>query len=152
MCITIRQNFGFIFNCCVHAKQIDHELGIEVRNQPKEHECHFRKRIEKITGRTEDKFTIKPDTDLIAFTNELLENLNKALAFLEEVNELDELILLMIHEKGLHNYRDLLRFLIKTNRSDLAEKLILQLKQDFSEDECWPLFEQQIKEILATNR
>lgn len=139
----------FYINCCIHSKQIDEGLGVEVRNQPKEYECYYGKRIKSITGYGKDRFPINSETDIPELQEELKANLIKAIDYLTEINHLDKLINLMITQNGLQNFQELLAFLIKTNRIDFAKTHIHRLYHDFNNDSRWPKFEQKINDILV---
>jgi hypothetical protein len=142
----------FYINCCIHSKQIDENLGVEIKPQPKEYECYYGKRIESITGFNKNRFTINSETDLQELREELKSNLIKAIDYLIQINNLDKLIDLMINQNGLQNFQELLSFLIKTNRMGLAKEHIRRLYSDFNNDSRWPKFEQKINDILVKNK
>lgn len=141
----------FYINCCIHSKQIDEALNVEVKAQPKEYECYFGKRIESITKYDKDRFAINSETDMRKLTEELRANLTEAIDYLTKIDNLDKMIDLMISQNGLQYFGELLTFLITTNRIDFAKTHIRRLHHDFNRDSRWSKFEQKINDILLTN-
>jgi len=146
------EKISFYINCCIHSKQMDEILDKEIKTRPKHYQCYYRKRIESILENSKKRYTITSDTEKQELQKELKSNIRQAVEYLEITNTLDKLIKLMIKQNGLHNYREILLFLLKTSKADYTKMYIKKLYQDFNKDNRWMQFEQQIIEILESNK
>lgn len=154
--INFQKSFGnsseetrFYINCSIHSSEIDDIQGKPKLVEPKEYETFYRNRISEITDTQRLYYVLNKDTDLEKLNAEILSDLKIAITFFDPIRSTNDLINLMLEQKGLNKYEELVTYmLVKGRESDVVEYINNLYRKHGSEDR-WKLFENKINTILT---
>lgn len=139
----------FYINCSIHSSEIDDIQGKPKLVEPKEYETFYRNRISEITDTQRLYYVLNKDTDLEKLNAEILSDLKIAITFFDPIRSTNDLINLMLEQKGLNKYEELVTYmLVKGRESDMVEYINNLYRKHGSEDR-WKLFENKINTILT---
>ena len=86
-------------------------MGNKFIEKPKIENCHYRKRIEQITGNARQYFEISKETDMEILSGTIFDEINIVLDFNKRIETADDFLLLAIESNGLNNYEKLFKYL-----------------------------------------
>ena len=137
----------FYINCGIHSATIDGIIEKPELIEPKEYECHFRKRISSITNNPEDGYIITGGIDLHELSRQVVTDFKKAIDFFDKVNTTSDLADLMA-KQGLSNYEQLFEYLLLDGDDVRLKYYIANLYQSFGQEQRWKIFENKMNGIL----
>lgn len=138
---------SFYINCAIHSNIIAKELNREIIEFPKEYQCYYSKRIEKISSSAPNKFTV----NISICIDELKDQLKKSLEdVIRHFQQIDNTTLFIQHmcEKGTLAYKEIFKFCLKKNLTREAKKLVQLFKNNFEHERWESVFKKRFKEIL----
>lgn len=138
------QEVRFYVNCGIYAPAIDEGAGNAALQRPKEYECHYRNRLENITGRREQWFALAPGTSFEEVGQCLHEELCKALAFFGSVDTLEGLLSVYNTDAGV-----LLHYLLATGNRAMAQRVLQQQQAKFGAEARWPRMRDRLAKICT---
>jgi hypothetical protein len=147
-------NFGehvwFFINCGIYLPALDIQLSGKALTEPKDHECHFRERIENITerGLYGGSYYINNDTDLEALSADMASDLQIVIRFFNNIKTEDDLLDLLLTNGRTNNF-ELFRYFYLKNDVPRMKALVQELYTLFGKESRWSIFERNLKEILA---
>ncbi len=145
------QELGFYINCCIHSNNIEEVLKEETITQPKEYECHFRKRIESISNNASEKFVIKHDTDLSVLKKQITLSINDVLSYFESIKDTNSFVLHMSKE-GTLKQEEVFRYCVKKELTIEAKNIVDLCKKNIDEKRWNNFFKQQFMAILKEEK
>jgi hypothetical protein len=142
----------FYINFGIHSPAIDRVIGSNELPQPKEYECHYRKRISTITKSPNDGYYITTDTDLQALANTVVADLKTALQLLGSIHTTTNLVDLMIEQNGLDRYCELFKYLLRTGDEQRLKYFVQTIHRSFGTEKRWRIFESNLNDVLKENK
>lgn len=141
----------FYVNCGIYSMRIDEVIGKAPCREPKEYECHFRKRISALVNAAEDVYLVDAHTDLQVMGSGLLADLERVVGVFDDIHSTADLVELMIEENGLNNYLELFEFLLLTGNLNGLRLHVQTLQQTFGKERRWSIFEEQMLNVLKVH-
>jgi hypothetical protein len=142
----VQQQAYFYINIGIYSPEIDHTIGIAENEQPKEFECHFRRRIADLINAGQDRYMADTTTPAQISTD-----LDLAMKVLDKIRSTNDLVKLMCERGGLENYEKLVSYLALTDNHLLLKTYIDALKKLLGDDHRWPFFEGKMNTILKNH-
>ncbi|SEW53444.1 DUF4304 domain-containing protein [Chitinophaga arvensicola] len=142
----VQQQAYFYINIGIYSPELDRTIGIAENGQPKEFECHFRRRIADLINAGQDRYMA--DTTTAA---QITTDLDLAMDVLDKIRSANDLVKLMCERGGLENYEKLVSYLALTDNHTLLKTYIDALKKLLGDDKRWPFFEGKMNEILKSH-
>jgi Domain of unknown function (DUF4304) len=143
---------SYYVNCGIYAYVLEHKIGENPINQPKEINCHFRERMERITKNVEKSIEIIESSDLgkQSISKKLLEQLMIVISFFDEIKNMDDFIDICI-ERGTLEYEKVFKFLCLENDVVRLSSYFQNFGTTFKDDERFLFFENRLNNILIQN-
>jgi Domain of unknown function (DUF4304) len=139
----------FYINCGIYSAEVIRTNGDRVLPNPKEYECLFNARFERITGSEKQEFelTLSGENVKKALANDVIIELEKVLDFYKIIKNNDDLVDVCI-ERGTYFWRELFTYLsIKKDLKRLG-KYVQNYSDIFKGDSRRQWFETEINVIL----
>ena len=138
---------GFYINCAMHSNHIDEELGETVHEFPKEYQCHFNQRIEKISTKALDKFILTSETNLELLKGQLAESLEETLAYFSTISNTESFVT-HLSKVGTLKEDEIFRYCIRKGFTDEAIELVDFFKRNIDAERWEDIFKERFIEIL----
>jgi hypothetical protein len=139
----------FYINCGIYSILIDKTVDKIQLKEPKEYECHYRKRISHITKEKKDCYEIDNNTDLETLTKKVKEDILIALTHFDKVNNTNDLTDLMINENEFGN--NIFDYFISTKDNENITKYIKKFANVWSNESRWNKIKNGLNEQLKEN-
>jgi hypothetical protein len=143
---------AFFINCGIYCDVFEQAVGETPIANPKEYDCVFRERFERITGFSAQQFELLESSEAgkkqLAAT--ILTEMDKVLAFFEPITSVADLVTLCI-ERGSYFYEKVFKYLcIRKNMTQL-EAYFQDFGNNFKDDERYLFFQSRLNDILREN-
>ena len=142
----------FYVNCGIYSMKIDEVIGRTPCTEPKEYECHFRKRISALVNAAQDVYIVDERTNLQLLGARLLSDLEHVVGVFNLILSTADLVELMIEENGLNNYLELFEYLLVTGQMKELALHVKKLRQAFGNERRWSIFEGQMLSVLTAHK
>ncbi|MGH1338955.1 MAG: DUF4304 domain-containing protein [Aureispira sp.] len=142
------QELGFYVNCCIHSNVIAQELEQTIIEFPKEYQCHFRERIERLSKNAPDQFLIRPSTNIDQLKAQISRSFEEVVQYFEAINNHASFVSLL-SKKGSLKQDDIFRYCIKKGLATEANTLVALFKKNIDDDRWEDFFKKRFSEILA---
>jgi Domain of unknown function (DUF4304) len=143
---------AYFINCGIYCDEFENIVGEAFIANPKEVDCLFRERIERITesGKQQIEIIESSEAGKILITNQLLSELEKVISLFEKIKTVDDLVTLCI-ERHTFYYEKIFKYLCL--KKDLIQLDIFFQKfgEIFKDDERYLFFESRLNNILVEN-
>jgi Domain of unknown function (DUF4304) len=143
---------AYYINCGIYCDEFENIVGEAILPNPKEVDCLFRERIERITQSDKQQIEIVESSEVgkILITNQLLAELEKVISFFEKIKKVDDLVMLCIENHTFY-YEKIFKYLCL--KKDLIQLDIFFQKfgEIFKNDERYIFFESRLNDILVEN-
>ena len=140
----------FYVNCGIHSYEVDDILQRPQKKDLKSDDCYFNKRIESITESFQQFYDLTEDSNIEDVIIYLMNDLQKLVKYYNTIDTTETLMELLLVNKGLQEYEEVLLYLIKTNKmhrmGDYAKKMF-SLKTML--ENRWDFFEKRVNIILS---
>jgi Domain of unknown function (DUF4304) len=139
----------FYVNCGIYSAEVIHTNGDPVLPNPKEYECLFNARFERITGSEKREFELILSGENIkkALANDVIIELEKVLDFYKTIKNNDDLVDVCI-ERGTYFWGELFTYLSIKKDLKRLEKYVQNYGDIFKGDSRRKWFEAEINVIL----
>jgi hypothetical protein len=139
----------FYVNCGIYSAEVIRINGDPVLPNPKEYECLFNARFERITGSEKREFelTLSGENVKKALANDVITELEKVLDFYKTIKNNDDLVDVCI-ERGTYFWRELFTYLSIKKDLKRLEKYVQNYSDTFKGDSRRQWFETEINVIL----
>ncbi len=143
---------AYYINCGIFCTEFENIVGEEFIANPKEVDCLFRERIERITGSGKQQIEILESSDAgkISITNELLSELEKVVSFFETIKTMDDLVSLCI-ERHTFFYEKIFHYLCIKKDMIRLDIFFQKFGDNFKDDERFIFFESRLNDILVSH-
>jgi len=139
----------FYINCGIYSSLIDKTIDKIQLNEPKEYECHYKKRISQITKVQKDEFEIDDNSVLEELIAKVEEDVLIVLTHFDRIVTTSDLTNLMINENEFGN--NLFDYFISINDKDNIVKYITMMAKIWSNEKRWNSIKNQLNEQLKEN-
>jgi hypothetical protein len=143
---------AFFINCGIYCTEIERIAGAKIEANPKEYNCLFRERFERLTGFPKQEFELLESSD--AGKKQLAETviveLDKVLAFFEPTKSVDDLVTLCI-KQGSYFYEKIIKYLCLKNDLVQLDVYFQEFGNNFKDDERYLFFQSRLNDILREN-
>ena len=104
---------AFFINCGIYCVELEQIVGAEIEVKPKEYDCLFNERFERITGFSKQAFELLESSDAgkKQLAETVITELDKVLTFFEPIKSVDDLVTLCIH-RGAFFYKKSLNIFV----------------------------------------
>jgi hypothetical protein len=143
---------AFYINCGIYCTEIEQVAGAEIRAKPKESDCLFRERFERVTGFPKQAFELLGSSDAgkKQLAETIMTELDKVLTFFESTKSVDDLVTLCIH-RGSSFYEKIFKYLCVKNDLVQLDAYFQAFGNNFKDDERYLLFQSRLNDILREN-
>lgn len=132
------KELGFYINCAIHSHLIDEELGDEINKFPKEYECQYCERIEKISHQASEKFIINSNTNIDLLQKQLKSSLDDTLKYFSKITDTKSFVQLMSNS-GTRQESEVFRYCIRKDFNEEAINLVNLFHKNI-DDKRWKSF------------
>jgi Domain of unknown function (DUF4304) len=143
---------AFFINCGIYCTELERIVGLKIEAKPKEYNCLFNERFERITGFSKQEFELLESSD--AGKKELAETviseLDKVLTFFEPIKSVDDLVTLCIN-RGSYFYEKIFKYLCLKNDLVQLETYFQDFGNTFKDDDRYLFFQSRLNDILREN-
>jgi hypothetical protein len=143
---------SFYVNCGIYCTELEQKIGAEIIAKPKEYDCLFRERFERITGFPKQEFELLESSDAgkkhLAET--IMAELDKVLTFFESTKSVDDLVTLCIN-RGSYFYEKIFKYLCLKNDLVQLDAYFQEFGYNFKDDERYLFFQSRLNDILREN-
>jgi hypothetical protein len=143
---------SFYINCGIHCAEFEALVGGEVLPNPKEYECIFGLRFEKITGSDTREFELLESSDAgkKRLAASVIAEMDKVLAFYQNIQSMDDLVNQCM-VKGANFYEKIYQYLcIKKDMVRLAS-YFQAFGEGYKDDERYLFMQVRLNRILQEN-
>lgn len=142
----------YYVNCGIFCAEFESIVGEEFIANPKEVDCLFRERMERITGSGKQQIEIIESSDAgkIRITNELLSELEKVISFFGKTKTMDDLVDLCI-ERHTFFYEKIFHYLCIKKDMIRLENFFQKFGDNFKDDDRFIFFESRLNDILVSH-
>jgi hypothetical protein len=143
---------AYYINCGIYCDEFERLVGEAILPNPKEVDCLFRERIERITQSGKQQIEILESSDIgkKRISNQLLSELEKVISFFKEIKTMDDLVSLCI-ERHTFYYEKIFKYLCLKKDMILLEIFFQKFGEIFKDDERYIFFESRLNDILVEN-
>jgi hypothetical protein len=144
---------AYYINCGIYCDEFENIVGEVFIANPKEVDCLFRERIERITesGKQQIEIIESSEAGKILITNQLLSELEKVVSFFEKTKTVDNLVTLCIENRTFY-YEKIFKYLcLKKDLIQLVDIFFQKFGEIFKDDERYIFFESRLNDILVEN-
>jgi Domain of unknown function (DUF4304) len=143
---------AFFINCGIYCAEIEQKVGAEIIEKPKEYNCLFNERFERITGFSKQEFELLESSDegKKQLANVIIAELDKVLTFFEHIKSVDDLVTLCIN-RGSYFYEKIFKYLCLKNDLVHLETYFQEFGNTFKDDERYLFFQSRLNDILREN-
>jgi hypothetical protein len=142
----------FFINCGIYCADFEAFVGETILSNPKEYDCVFNNRFERITGFGKKEFELLESSD--EGKKQLAENviaeLEKVIAFYQNIKNIDDLVDLCI-EHGSYFYEKVFKYLCLKQDIQRFEAYFQSFGEAFKDDERYLFFQHRLNTILIEN-
>jgi Domain of unknown function (DUF4304) len=143
---------AFFINCGIYCTEIEQIVGAEIIAKPKEHDCLFRERFERITGFPKQEFELLESSDAgkkdLAET--IMTELDKVLTFFESTKSVDDLVTLCTN-RGSYFYEKIFKYLCVKKDLVQLDAYFQEFGNNFKDDDRYLFFQSRLNDILREN-
>jgi Domain of unknown function (DUF4304) len=143
---------AYYINCGIYSDEFENIIGEAFIANPKEVDCLFRERIERITESGKQQIEIVESSDIgkERITNQLLSELEKVIAFFDKTKKIDDLVSLCI-ERHTFYYEKIFKYLCLKKDMIRLDIFFQKFGENFKDDERYLFFESRLNDILVEN-
>lgn len=141
---------GFYINCAIHSQNIDRELGFEVKELPKEYECHSTTRIENIAT-SPDKFIIDGQTNVESTKRELSSALEEVINHFNAITDTQSFIEYM-SKNGTRRRNEVFQYCIRKGLNNEAKSLVERFHKNIDAERWERVFKGNFIEIIEEEK
>jgi Domain of unknown function (DUF4304) len=143
---------AFYINCGIYCTELEQIVGAEIEANPKEYNCLFRERFERITGFPKQEFELLESSDAgkKQLAETIIGELDKVLTFFEPIKSVDDLVTLCIN-RGSYFYEKIFKYLCLKNDLVQLETYFQEFGNTFKDDERYLFFQSRLNDILREN-
>jgi Domain of unknown function (DUF4304) len=143
---------AFYINCGIYCTELEQIVGAEIEANPKEYNCLFRERFERITGFPKQEFELLESSDAgkKQLAETIIGELDKVLAFFEPIKSVDDLVTLCIN-RGSYFYEKIFKYLCLKNDLVRLEAYFQEFGNNFKDDDRYLFFQSRLNDILREN-
>lgn len=138
---------GFYINCAMHSIIIDEVLDESINEFPKEYQCHFNQRIEKISTKALDKFILNSETNLEALKGQLSESLEETLEYFSTIPDTASFVA-HLSKAGTLKEDEVFRYCIREDFTAEATELVRFFERNIDAERWEEVFKGRFIEIL----
>jgi hypothetical protein len=143
---------AYYINCGIYCDEFESIVGEAFIVNPKEVDCLFRERIERITqsGKQQIEIIESSEAGKIQIANQLLSELEKVISFFEKTKTMGDLVSLCI-ERHTFYYEKIFKYLCLKKDMIQLEIFFQKFGEIFKDDERYIFFESRLNDILVEN-
>jgi hypothetical protein len=143
---------AYYINCGIYCDEFERLVGEAILPNPKEVDCLFRERIERITqsGKQQIEIIESSEAGKIQVANQLLSELEKVISFFEKTKTIGDLVSLCI-ERHTFYYEKIFKYLCLKKDMIQLEIFFQKFGEIFKDDERYIFFESRLNDILVEN-
>jgi Domain of unknown function (DUF4304) len=143
---------AYYINCGIYCVEFENIVGEAILPNPKEVDCLFRERIERITqsGKQQIEIIESSEAGKIQVANQLLSELEKVISFFEKIKTMGDLVKLSI-ENHTFFYEKIFKYLCLKKDMIQLEIFFQKFGEIFKNDERYIFFESRLNDILVEN-
>jgi hypothetical protein len=143
---------AFYINCGIYCTELEEIVGAEIEAKPKEYDCLYRERFERITGFPKQEFELLESSDAgkKQLAETIMGELDKVLTFFEPIKSVDDLVTLCIN-RGSYFYEKIFKYLCIKKDMKQLETYFQEFGNTFKDDERYLFFQSRLNDILREN-
>jgi Domain of unknown function (DUF4304) len=143
---------AFFINCGIYSDEFELLVGEPVLPFPKEYECVFNQRFERITGFAQDRFDLLESSEIgkARLAKSVIGELEKVFLFYSDVKQLDGLVDICI-EKGSFFYEKIFTYLCLTKDIARLETYFQSFGDTFQDDDRFLFFQNRLNRIIQSH-
>jgi hypothetical protein len=143
---------AYYINCGIYCDEFENIVGEAFIANPREVDCLFRERIERITesGKQQIEIIESSESGKVVIANLLLSELEKVILFFEKTKTVDELVTLCI-EKHTFYYEKIFKYLCLKKDMIRLDIIFQKFGENFKDDDRYMFFEKRLNDILVEN-
>jgi hypothetical protein len=143
---------AFYINCGIYCRELEQIVGAEIEAKPKEYDCLFRERFERITGFPKQEFELLESSDAgkKQLAETIIGELDKVLVFFEPIKSVDDLVTLCIN-RGSYFYEKVFKYLCLKKDLVRLDAYFQEFGNNFKDDERYLFFQSRLNDILREN-
>jgi hypothetical protein len=142
----------FYINCGIYSQDVVHTIGEPVLPNPKEYECLYNVRIDRISGSKNKDFELvssdeKSKSDMVI---RVISELEAALYFYSSIKNHEGLVDMCIQE-GTYFWREFFQYLVLKEDTKRIKQYAKKFGDNWKGDERQSFFEDEMNKILVEN-
>jgi hypothetical protein len=143
---------AFYINCGIYCTELEQIVGAEIEAKPKEYDCLYRERFERITGFPKQEFELLESSNAgkKQLAETIIGELDKVLAFFEPIKSVDDLVTLCIN-RGSYFYEKVFKYLCIKKDLVQLDAYFQDFGNNFKDDERYLFFQSRLNDILREN-
>jgi hypothetical protein len=143
---------AYYINCGIYCDEFERLVGEAILTNPKEVDCLFRERIERITesGKQQIEIIESSEAGKIQIANQLLSELEKVILFFGKTKTIDDLVTLCIENYSFY-YEKIFKYLCLKKDMIRLDILFQKFGEIFKDDDRYMFFESRLNDILVEN-
>jgi hypothetical protein len=143
---------AYYINCGIYCDEFENIIGEAILTNPKEVDCLFRERIERITqsGKQQIEIIESSEAGKTLIANQLISELEKVISFFEKIKTMGDLVTLCI-ENHTFFYEKIFKYLCLKKDMIQLEIFFQKFGEIFKNDERYIFFESRLNDILVEN-
>jgi hypothetical protein len=123
-------NGAFVWMICgIYSAEFERMIGREINTKPKGYDNIFSHNFSIITEVGDGRFLIEKGSDLKVLGKEIIEILEKSIAFFSTITNLDELMNHCLEHNYLVHHEDLFRYLAIKKDEEKTAKYLAKIKE-----------------------
>jgi Domain of unknown function (DUF4304) len=124
------ENGAFVWMICgIYSVEFERMMGREINAKPKGYDNIFSHNFSIITEIDDDRFLIEKGSDLEVLGKEIIEILEKSIAFFSTITSLEVLMNHCLEHNYLVHHEDQMRYLAMTKDEEKTTKYLAKIKE-----------------------
>jgi Domain of unknown function (DUF4304) len=143
---------SFFINCGIYCAEFEQIVGAEIIAKPKEYDCLFNERFERITGFSKQEFELleSSDTGKKQLAETIITELDKVLFFFEPLKSVEDLVALCI-KRNTYFYEKVVKYLCLKNDLIQLDVMFQKFGDICKDDDRYLFFQARLNDILREN-
>jgi Domain of unknown function (DUF4304) len=146
------ENGAFVWLICgIYSAEFEGMMGRGIKSKPIGYDNIFSHNYSTITGKDDDRFLIEKTSDLDILGKEMIDILEKIMAFFSTINSLDGLMNHCLEHNYLVHHEDQLRYLAMIKDEEKSGKYLGKIKEKLYQisEKAYSVYAQKLEKFKA---